>query len=85
MTLSIQLPKATQSRIARLAQASGRSPAVTLRFVLRDGFEAVERSIHENLQADSEFAAGTTATHAIVMAEAHQLVQHAKRGASSAA
>ena len=33
-----QLPKVAQTRISRLALASGRSPAAILRFVLRDGF-----------------------------------------------
>ena len=69
MPTAIQLPKVTQKRIAKLASASGRSPAATLRFVLRDGFDAVERSIRENTHADAEFAVGATAAHADVMAE----------------
>jgi len=85
MTTDIQLPKVTQTRIARLAQASGRSPAAILRFVLRDGFDAVERSIQENADADDEFAAGATATHADVMADAQKLVRQAKRSARAAA
>ena len=85
MTTDIQLPKVTQNRIARLAQASGRSPAATLRFVLRDGFDAVERSIQENANADAEFAAGATATHADVVADAQKLVRQAKRSARTAA
>lgn len=85
MTTDIQLPKVTQNRIARLAQASGRSPAATLRFVLRDGFDAVERSIQENANADAEFAAGATASHADVMADAQKLVRLAKRSARAAA
>jgi hypothetical protein len=64
----------TAETVARLAQASGRRPAATLRFVLRDGFDAVERSIQENAKADAEFAAGATATHADVMADAQKLV-----------
>lgn len=43
MTTEVQLPKVVQTRIARLARAAGRSPAATLRFVLRDGFDAVEQ------------------------------------------
>ena len=39
-TPEIQLPKVVQTRISRLAHASGRSPAAMLRFVLRDGFDA---------------------------------------------
>jgi predicted transcriptional regulator len=85
MTTDIQLPKVTQNRIARLAQASGRTPAATLRFVLRDGFDAVERSIQENANADAEFGAGATATHTDVMADAQKLVRQAKRSARAAA
>lgn len=85
MTTEIQLPKVTQNRIARLAQAAGRSPAATLRFVLRDGFESVERSIQENANADAEFAAGATADHADVMADAHKLVRQTKRNTRAAA
>ena len=53
MTAYIQLPKVTQTRINKLAMAAGRSPAVVLRFVLRDGFDAVERSVRENAVADA--------------------------------
>ena len=85
MTTDIQLPKVTQNRIARLAQASGRSPAATLRFVLRDGFDAVERRIPAIACAGDAFAAGATATHADVMADAQKLVRQAKRSARAAA
>ena len=85
MTTEIQLPKVTQTRIARLAQAAGRSPAATLRFVLRDGFEAVERSIQENACADAEFAAGSTVSNADVMRDALsaiRLPEHETRAAA---
>ena len=85
MPTAIQLPKVTQTRIAKLAQAAGRSPAATLRFVLRDGFDAVERSIQENAQADAEFAAGATTDHVDVMADAHRVVRQAKRSSRAAA
>ncbi len=81
----IQLPKVAQTRISRLAQASGRSPAAMLRFVLRDGFDAVELSIKENAQADTEFAAGAMVTHAEVMRDALDTVQQAKHEARAAA
>ena len=71
MTITeIQLPKIAQTRISRLALASGRSPAAMLRFVLRDGFDAVELSIKENAQADAEFAAVASVPHAVVMRDA---------------
>jgi len=47
-----------------------------LRFVLRDGFDAVERSIQENASADAEFAAVATASHADVTADAQKRVLH---------
>ena len=81
----IQLPKVVQTRISRLAQASGRSPAAMLRFVLRDGFDAVELSIKENAQADAEFAAGATVTHSDVMRDALNAVRQAKQEARRAA
>ena len=81
----IQLPKVAQTRISRLAQASGRSPAAMLRFVLRDGFDAVELSIKENAQADAEFAAGATVTHSDVMRDALNAVRQAKQEARRAA
>lgn len=78
MATEIQLPKVTQTRIARFAQAAGRSPAATLRFALCDGFDAVARSIRENAAADGEFASGATATLAEVMGTAQKLVHQAR-------
>ena len=79
----IQLPKVVQTRISRLAHASGRSPAALLRYVLRDGFDAVEISIKENALADEQFAAGNTAAHAHVMQVAHTSVRLARNGCFS--
>jgi predicted transcriptional regulator len=84
-TTDIQLPKIAQTRISRLAHASGRSPAAMLRFVLRDGFEAVELSIKENAQADAEFASGATVAHADVMRDALNAVVQTKHEAGAAA
>ncbi|MCF8210018.1 MAG: hypothetical protein K9K38_11545 [Rhodoferax sp.] len=83
-TTEIQLPKVAQTRISRLAQASGRSPAAMLRFVLRDGFDAVELSIKENAQADAEFAVGATVSHADVMRDALNVLQRARRDTQAA-
>jgi predicted transcriptional regulator len=84
-TTEIQLPKVVQTRISRLAQVSGRSPAAMLRYVLRDGFDAVEISIKENALADGQFAVGNTATHAQVMQDALRTVQAAKYKTQAAA
>ncbi len=84
-TTEIQLPKVAQTRISRLAHASGRSPAAMLRFVLRDGFDAVELSIKENARADEQFAAGATVSHANVMRDALSAVDQQKHKAQAAA
>ena len=84
-TTEIQLPKVAQTRISRLAHASGRSPAAMLRFVLRDGFDAVELSIKENARSDAEFAAGATVTHADVMRDTIDAIQQAKHQTRAAA
>ena len=84
-TTEIQLPKIVQTRISRLALASGRSPAAMLRFVLRDGFDAVEISIKENAQADAQFAAGATVSHAEVMRDALRAAHQTKHGSQAAA
>ena len=81
----IQLPKVALTRISRLAHASRRSPAAMLRFVLRDGFDAVELSIKENAQADAQFASGATVAHADVMRDALNAAHQAKRKARAAA
>ena len=85
MTSEIQLPKVVQTRINRMAQATGRSPATMLRFVLRDGFEAVERSIKENAVADAQFASGASMTHNDVLREARELLSQSKRDVRAAA
>ena len=70
MESHLQLSKATQSKIERLAQAAGRSPASMLRFVLRDGLAAVELSVQENLAADAEFSRLGGVAHSEVMRQA---------------
>ena len=85
MTPDIQLPKVVQTRINRLAQATGRSPATMLRFVLRDGFETVERSIKENAVADAQFASGASLNHNDVLREAREVLSQAKRDVRAAA
>jgi hypothetical protein len=55
-----------------------------LRFVLRDGFDAVELSIQENAQADAEFVAGATLAHTDVMCDALKAVQQARQAARAA-
>ena len=52
-----------QRRLERLAKRAGRSPNAMLKFVLRDGFDACEEDVRENLAADAEFAAGKSIAH----------------------
>lgn len=84
-TSDIQLPKVVQTRISRLALIAGRSPAAMLRFVLRDGFEAVELSLRENALADAQFDVGSTASHADVMHDAQAAIQQGKHTAQATA
>ncbi len=49
-----------------------------LRFVLRDGFDAVELSIRENQFADAQFAAGAMVAHEDVMRDALDVVRNTK-------
>jgi len=80
MSTEIQLSKVAKARINRLAQAAGRSPAAMLRFVLRDGFDAVELSLEENAIADAQFASGAFVSHAEVMRNALLAVRQAGAG-----
>ena len=84
-TTEIHRPKVALTRISRLAHTSGRSPAAMLRFVLRDGFDAVELNIKENAQADAQFAVGVTVAHAGVMRDALTAVHQARRRTRAAA
>ena len=53
--------KVDQQRLERLASWAGRSPKALLRFVLRDGFEEVERDILETLAAERDMSIDGTA------------------------
>ena len=46
------LAKTDRKRLERLAILAGRSPRAMLKFVLRDGFDAVEQEIQETLSQD---------------------------------
>ena len=45
MTTRTTLSQADQRRLEKLAKAAGCTPQQALRFVLRDGFEATERTV----------------------------------------
>ncbi len=51
-----------------------------LQFVLRDGFEACEEDVRENLAADAEFASGKSFTHMEAIRQARSAIEsHARR------
>src|SRR6266571_1302578 len=63
ITRQLALTTAQQRRLERLAREAGRTTKAMLQFVLRDGFEACEEDVRENLAADAEFASGKSFTH----------------------
>lgn len=76
----IALAPLQQRRLERLAKRAGRSPRVMLKFVLRDGFDACEDDVRENIMADAEFAAGKGISHKDAMTRAHATIAaHARR------
>ena len=79
---TLALTKAEQKRLSNLAQLTGRSPRATLRFVLRDGLDAIEENVRETLKGEAECDAGQVFTHAQVMAEIRAIVgkRPSKRG-----
>ena len=58
----------------RLAREAGRTSKAMLQFVLRDGFEACEEDVRENLAADAEFASGKNVTHKEAMRRARSAI-----------
>jgi hypothetical protein len=54
MAKPFALNEAQQRRLEKLARNAGRSPAETLKFVLRDGFEFCEWEARESRAADEE-------------------------------
>ena len=70
----IALPPLQQRRLERLAYRAGRTPKAMLKFVLRDGFDACEEDVRENLAADAEFAAGKSVAHKDSMNRARAVI-----------
>ena len=77
---TLALAKVDQRRLERLAALAGRSPKSLLRFVLRDGFEAVEEDIQESLAAMRDIARHGTVPHAEVMRSAKNIIEAARAG-----
>ena len=76
----IALPPLQQRHLERLAYRAGRTPKAILKFVLRDGFDACEEDVRENLAADAEFAAGKSVAHKDSMNRARAVIAaHSRR------
>ncbi len=76
----IALAPLQQRRLERLARRAGRSPNAMLKFVLRDGFDACEQDVRENLAADAEFAAGKSVAHKDSINRAQAVIEaHSRR------
>src|SRR5258706_16383179 len=77
----LALTTAQQRRLERLAREAGRTSKAMLQFVLRDGFEACEEDVRENLAADAEFASGKSVAHKEAMRRGRAAVEARARGA----
>jgi len=76
----VALAPLQQRRLERLAKRAGRTPKAMLKFVLRDGFDACEEDVQENLLADAEFSAGKSILHKDAMNRARAAIAaHARR------
>ena len=75
---SIALTKVDQKRLQRLAELAGRSPRTMLKFVLQDGFDAVEEDIRETLAAERDAQIHGTIPHAEVMRGAQRIIEAAR-------
>lgn len=79
----ITLTPVQQHRLERLARDAGRTPKAMLKYVLRDGFDACEEDVRENLAADAEFDAGKSIAHKEAMKRARAGIEaHARKQAA---
>jgi hypothetical protein len=75
---TLALAKVDQKRLERLAALAGRSPKSMLKFVLRDGFDAVEQDIRETLEAEQDLDANGGIAHSEVMSGAKVIIERAR-------
>ena len=75
----LTLSPAEQRRLEKLARDAGRSPRAMMRFVLRDGFEYAEWQVRESLAAEAEAAQLGTVPNEVVMREARERIEAARR------
>ena len=74
----LALAKGDQKRLERLAALAGRTPRSMLKFVLRDGFEAVERDILETLAAERDVLTYGAVPHAEVVRGTAKIIEAAR-------
>ncbi len=74
----LALAKVDQKRLERLAALAGRTPRSMLKFVLRDGFEAVERDILETLAAERDVLTYGAVPHAEVVRGTAKIIEAAR-------
>lgn len=72
------LTPAQQRRLEKLARDAGRTPAQTLKFVLRDGFDYCEWQVRESNAAEAEAKHAGTISHGTVMREARAMIEAAR-------
>ena len=77
---TLALAKGDQRRLERLAGLAGRSPKAMLKFVLRDGFDAVEDEVCESLAGERDIALHGSVPHAEVMRGARNAIQAVRVG-----
>ena len=74
----LALAKGDQKRLERLAAPAGRTPRSMLKFVLRDGFEAVERDILETLAAEQDVLTYGAVPHEEVVRGTAKIIEAAR-------
>lgn len=72
------LSPAQQRRLETLAREAGRTPAPTLKFVLRDGFEFCEWEVHESRAADEDTRRHGAIPDAQVRRDAQRIIDAAR-------
>ena len=75
---ALALDMGDQKRLERLAAMAGRSPKAMLKFVLRDGFDAVERDIRETLEAERDSLENGAVPNAEVARGAKAIIESAR-------
>ena len=78
--LTTALTQSQEFRLQRVARRAGRTPNAMLKIILREGFDACEDDIRENLLADEEFRAGKSVSHTDAMKRARAVIAaHGRR------